>query len=121
VEAARLQEEGKDRLRVEFIPNCCFFFFFMNTSVAPFNNPKVRQAVNLALHRQALLKTFGAPGLDTLAPPLGVGTWFGRTVEEVAQLPGWRELNGEKHPDDIAKAKALLAEAGYPDASRLTC
>jgi peptide/nickel transport system substrate-binding protein len=83
--------------------------------VAPFNNPKVRQAVNLALDRQALLKTFGAPGLDTLAPPLGVGTWFGRTVEEIAQLPGWRERNGEKHPDDIAKAKALLAEAGYPD------
>jgi peptide/nickel transport system substrate-binding protein len=46
---------------------------------------------------------------------MGVGTWFGRTVEEVAQLPGWRELNGEKHPDDITKAKALLAEAGYPN------
>ena len=115
VEAARLQEEEKDKLRVEFIPNAAFFFFFMNTSVAPFDNPKVRQAVNLALHRQALLKTFGAPGLDTLAPPLGVGTWFGRTTEEIAQLPGWRELNGEKHPDDIAKAKALLAEAGYPN------
>jgi peptide/nickel transport system substrate-binding protein len=115
VETAQLQEEEKGRLRGEFISNCCTFFFFMNTSVAPFNNPKVRQAVNLALHRQALLKTFGEPGLDTLAPPLGVGTWFGRTAEEIAQLPGWRELNGEKHPDDIAKAKALLAEAGYPN------
>ena len=30
-------------------------------------------------------------------------------------MPGWRQLNGEKHPDDIAKAKALLAEAGHPD------
>lgn len=115
VEAARLQEEEKDKLRVEYIRNCCFFFFFMNTSVAPFDNPKVRQAVNLALHRQALFKTFGAPGFDTLAPPLGVGTWFGRTAEEITQLPGWRELNGQKHPDDIAKAKALLAEAGYPN------
>ena len=115
LEAAQLQEEGKDRLRVEYVGNAAFFFFFMNTSAPPFDNPKVRQAVNLALHRQALFKTFGAPGLDTFAPPLGVGTWFGRTAEEVVQLPGWRERNGEKHPDDIAKAKALLAEAGYPN------
>jgi peptide/nickel transport system substrate-binding protein len=114
-EATQLQAEEKGKLRVEYVPNAAFFFFFMNTSVAPFNNPKVRQAVNLALDRQALLNTFGMPGLDTLAPPLGTETWFGRTAEEIAQLPGWRQLNGAKHPDDIAKAKALLAEAGHPD------
>jgi ABC-type transport system substrate-binding protein len=54
-------------------------------------------------------------GFDTLAPPLGSGSWFGRTEQEVAQLPGWRQLNGQKHPDDVAKAKALMAEAGHPD------
>ena len=30
-------------------------------------------------------------------------------------MPGWRQLNGQKHPDDIAKAKELLAEAGHRD------
>ena len=114
-EATRLEREEKDKLRVEYIRNAAFFFFFMNTSKAPFDNPKVRQAVNLALDRQALFATFGEPGLDTLAPPLGTGTWFGRTPSEIAELPGWRQLNGKKHPDDIAKAKALLAEAGHPD------
>src|SRR5215467_2485889 len=114
-EATQLQEEEKGKLRVEYVQNAAFPFFFMNTSVAPFNNPKVRQAVNLALDRQALFNTFGVPGLDTLAPPLGTGTWFGRTAEEIAKLPSWRQLNGAKHPDDIAKAKALLAEAGHPD------
>src|SRR6266851_1007208 len=114
-EAVQLEMEAKDKLRVEYVHNAAFFFFFMNTSVAPFNNPKVRQAVNLALDRQALLNTFGAPELDSLGPPLGVGTWFGRSAEEIARLPGWRQLNGAKHPDDIAKAKALLAEAGHPD------
>jgi peptide/nickel transport system substrate-binding protein len=83
--------------------------------VAPFNNPKVRQAVNLAIERQPLLDTFGVPGLDSLGPPLGVGLWFSRTADEIASLPGWRQLNGKKHPDDIAKAKALLAEAGHPN------
>jgi ABC-type transport system substrate-binding protein len=114
-EAVQLQKEAGDELRVEFIQNSSLRFFFMNTSKAPFDNPKVRQAVNLALYRQPLVETFGVPRLDTLGPPLGVGTWFGRTAEEIAQLPGWRELNGAKHPDDIAKAKALLAEAGHPD------
>jgi ABC-type transport system substrate-binding protein len=114
-EAVQLQKEAADLLRIEYVRNGIIFFFFMNTSKPPFDNPKVRQAVNLAIDRHAMLNTFGVPGLDSLGPPLGVGTWFGRTAEEVAQLPGWRQLNGEKHPDDIAKAKALLAEAGHPD------
>ncbi len=114
-EAIQLETEAKDTLRVDYIKNAAFSFFFMNTSAAPFDNPKVRQAVNLALDRQALFSIFGVPGFDTLAPPLGTGSWFGRTAEEIAQLPGWRQLNGAKHPDDIAKAKALLAEAGHPD------
>jgi ABC-type transport system substrate-binding protein len=114
-EAVQLQKEAEDVLRVEYVRNAIIFFFYMNTSKPPFDNPKVRQAVNLAIDRQAMLNTFGVPGLDSLGPPLGVGTWFGRTAEEIAQLPGWRQLNGVKHPDDIAKATALLAEAGHPD------
>ena len=93
-EARQLEEEAKDKLHVDYVRNAVFFFFFMNTSKAPFDNPKVRQAVNLALDRQALFNTFGVPGLDTLAPPLGSGMWFGRSAEEIAQLPGWRQLNG---------------------------
>src|SRR5438132_3637993 len=73
-EARQLEKEAADKLRVEYIRNAIFFFFFMNTSVAPFDNPKVRQAVNLALDRQVLFNTFGVPGLDSLAPPLRVAT-----------------------------------------------
>ena len=114
-EAAQLAKEESGKLRVEYVQNCCFFFFFMNNTKPPFDDPRVRQAVNLAIDRRALYETFGAPGIDTYAPALGSGTWFGRTQEEIAELPGWRELDGKKHPDDLAKAKELLAEAGYPD------
>ena len=114
-ELEQLHKEAGDKLRIEYIKNSGVFFFYMNTSAAPFDNPKVRQAVNLAIDRQPLLETFGVPGLDNLGPALGVGMWFSRSVEEIAKLPGWRQLNGQKHPDDIAKAKALLAEAGHPD------
>jgi peptide/nickel transport system substrate-binding protein len=114
-EAVQLEKEAKDTLRIEYLHNAVIFFFFMNTKVKPFDNPKVRQAVNLALDRHALLNTFGVPELDTLGPPLGVGLWFSRTADEIASLPGWRQVNGKKDPQDIAKAKALLAEAGHPD------
>jgi peptide/nickel transport system substrate-binding protein len=114
-ELAQLHKESGDTLRIEYIKNSGVFFFYMNTSVAPFNNPKVRQAVNLAIHRQPLLETFGVPGLDSLGPALGVGMWFSRSAAEIAKLPGWRELNGKKHPDDLAKARSLLAEAGHPN------
>ena len=30
-------------------------------------------------------------------------------------MPGYRQLDGKKHPDDIAEAQRLLAEAGYAD------
>jgi ABC-type transport system substrate-binding protein len=114
-ELEQLQKEAGDQIRIEYIKNSGVAFFFMNTSVAPFDNPKVRQAVNLVIDRQSLLETFGVPGKDSLGPPLGVGMWFSRSAEEIASLPGWRQHNGKKHPDDIAGAKALMAEAGHPN------
>ncbi len=114
-ELAQLEKEAGDILRIEYIKNSGVAFFYMNTSAPPFDNPKVRQAVNLAIDRQSLLETFGLPGLDSLGPALCVGMWFSRPAEEIAKLPGWRQLNGKKHPEDLEKARALLAEAGHPN------
>ncbi len=46
--------------------------------------------------------------------PLPPGRWYSYTAEEAEQMPGFRELNGEKHPDDITESRRLLTEAGYP-------
>jgi peptide/nickel transport system substrate-binding protein len=53
--------------------------------------------------------------VDILGLPFPPGTWYGRTLEEAAQIPGFRELDGKKHPADIEAARKLLAEAGYPE------
>lgn len=69
---------------------------------APLNDPKVRLALNLAIDRQALLDnvTFGMGVMATNYRP--VGTLYYNT-------------DLEPYPYDPERAKALLAEAGYPD------
>jgi peptide/nickel transport system substrate-binding protein len=68
----------------------------------PFDNPKVREALKLVVDRQAMVDTvllgFGQPGADN---PVPIGNPASYTKEAPKQ--------------DIEKAKALLAEAGYKD------
>lgn len=84
--------------RVEFIA--------MNTSQAPFNNPKVREAVSLALDFDAIYKgVFSGSGkkdVSTLGPDV-----FGYT-----SLPAY--------PHDVEKAKRLMVEAGYGNGVKVT-
>jgi len=114
-EALRLQEDGKDRLTVYFISNVSFVGVMLNSKVKPFDDIRVRQAINLAMHRQPFVKTFGGGPGTNMAPPLGSDTWFGKSAQEIATLPGFRELNGQKNSDDLEKARKLLAEAGFPN------
>jgi peptide/nickel transport system substrate-binding protein len=67
----------------------------------PFNNPKVVQAVNYALDRSTILKTiFGGIGkVSYQAFPRG--------------YVGYSEAAANLYPYDPAKAKSLLAAAGY--------
>ena len=78
----------------------------MNVTQPPFDNPKVRQAVAYALPYQKIMDAV----LFGLAKPMFGGT--GGT--EVA----WPQPH--KFNTDIAKAKALLAEAGYPNGFETT-
>ena len=121
-EALTLDQETPDVTAYFTPPNNTFPIRF-NHRRAPFDDPRVRQAFNLAFHRQAIRDVVGHPDVGAVAPPItgisAAGPW-GRTEEEISQLPGYRELNGEKHPDDIAAARKLLADAGYPNGFETT-
>ena len=79
----------------------------MNNAKAPFNDVRVRRAVSYALDRQAIIQ--GAM--------FGYGKPIGSHVSP--QNPDYVDLTG-LYPHDVAKARALLAEAGYPKGFEVT-
>ena len=85
----------------------------LNTTRAPFDDPNIRRAIFLALDRQEIVAGFGA-GEYTIGTPMAPQNPFHLPIAEVLELPGFRQLDGEKHPDDIADARNLVA-AVYPD------
>jgi peptide/nickel transport system substrate-binding protein len=77
-------------------------YFSMNERLFPFNKLAVRQAVNYATNREALLKLEGGQGTITenVIPP-SFGTAF---------------VKHNYYPYDPAKAKSLIAQAGVKGA-----
>ena len=77
------------------------YYFWMNTQKAPFNDLKVRQAINYAIDPEALNRVFGGRlhATQQILPP---------------GMPGYDEYKLYPGPD-LNKAKALLAEANPAD------
>ena len=89
----------------------------LKTDRAPFNDFRVRKAMHLALDRQEMINTLTF-GLGTANPPGANGArgdGWSIPQQELLGLPGYRQ---PKDPD-IAEAKRLLAEAGYPNGLRV--
>src|SRR4029078_12042195 len=75
----------------------------MNVKTPPFDNLKVRQAVAYALPYQKIMDAV----LFGLAKPM-----YGAAADAPTEV-AWAQAH--KFNTDIAKAKALMAEAGYPN------
>ncbi len=85
----------------------------------PWTNPKVREAIDIAMDREAVnqawLHGIGSIYTTPMMPPELGGAW-GLSEAELKGTPGYRPDERDK---DIALAKALLAEAGV-DPSTIT-
>jgi peptide/nickel transport system substrate-binding protein len=73
------------------------YYFFMNVREKPFDSLKVRQAVEYAVNRAALVRIYGG---------------LGQTTENVLPptYPSYKKHN--LYPYNLAKAKALVAASG---------
>ena len=81
-------------------------YLSLNTTVKPFNDPKVRQAINYAINKDALAKVAFA---GHAVPADGV---VPHGVDYAEKLGPW--------PYNPAKARELLKEAGYPNGFETT-
>jgi glutathione transport system substrate-binding protein len=93
--------KAKPNLELTAAPSIVHRYLSMNTLQKPFDNLKVRQAVNYAINKEALAKVaFSGYAI----PAEGV---MPQGVEYAVKLGPW--------PYDPAKARALLKDAGYPN------
>ena len=90
-----------DKLTVYEIPSPTCWYVSMNMNKKPFDNPKVREAMSMAIDRQTIIDTINAGSgqtADAIIAPAVFGYYS----------TGVKEYNP-------TKAKELLAEAGYPN------
>jgi ABC-type transport system substrate-binding protein len=94
--------EGDSNLQLLVDENPNVFYLGFNNRFEPFNNEQVRQAVAMGIDRQRIIDTFypeGSAVADYFTPCI---------IENGCEGDPWYEFDPEA-------ARALLAEAGYPD------
>jgi oligopeptide transport system substrate-binding protein len=95
----RIMRTPRLRDGLERMPHSGTWYISLNTEIPPFDNVKVRRAMNFATNKQRLIRLLnnrGIPARGVLPPP----------------MPGFNpQLKGYDY--DPAKARQLLAEAGY--------
>ena len=81
-------------------PTISTLYFWMNQTEEPFNNKKVREAVNYAVDPAALERIYTGQmvGTQQILPP---------------GMPGYKKF--ELYPHNMQKAKELMAESGVKD------
>jgi peptide/nickel transport system substrate-binding protein len=109
VPAERLGElSGKYPQQLHISPQTGLLYLAMNTRLAPFDNLKVRQAVNLAIDRNALVKIYGGPRLGRVTcqvlPP-GIPGYDSYCPFTAKPGTSWSA-------PDLAKARQLIKESG---------
>lgn len=100
--ATALGEAGYEIIKTQVPAQAASFCFECNNPDSPLYDVKVRQAICYAIDRDAVMQaTYGDFG----------------TVSTQYALPGGTYYNEDVHNFDYdpAKAKSMLAEAGYPD------
>lgn len=95
--------EGNPQVKSVGVPTSSFQFVGMNNTLAPFNDVRVRQAIAFALPYGDMFKA----ALFGRGKPLFGGTPGAPETAEFPQPLGY--------DTDLAKAKALLTEAGHPN------
>ena len=108
-EYQQLADDMKGELVLNEITPSFNVGLMINVKKEPFTDPRVRKAIYLALDRQQINSLLQDNTAAMATTPFLPG--MGYTVEEAMDWPGLRQPKDE----DIAEARRLLAEAGFPE------
>jgi ABC-type transport system substrate-binding protein len=99
-DAVKLLEKDPN-LQVNAFPGSNVVLLTLNTSSAPLDNAKVRQAISYAIDRENIIKN------------LLLG--YGKIAHSIIPEESWAYSSGQKYSYDPAMAKKTLDEAGFKD------
>lgn len=108
-------KDEPDKYKASNPPTNGQFGIWVNNTVKPFDDVRVRRAVHLAVNREHIYGVYSG-----ITVPMTTGRWlspaskWAQSNEEILSLPGWR-IDQAGKAEDIVEAKALMAEAGYAD------
>jgi len=105
----RLKAEGKLTIK----PYLGIYYYIFNTEKEPFDDPKVRKALALAIDRKQIVDKVTKGGqMPALALVPG-------GIPDAEPGSDFREVGGDLFEEDAETARQLLAEAGYPNGEGL--
>lgn len=92
------------------------YFVVFNTKEEPFDDPKVREALSLAIDRNFIVEQIGKAGQQPAGAFVPTGLSDVDPEQEFRTVGGeYYSVASEDYEKNLEKAKKLLAEAGYPD------
>ena len=99
--------EGSEEQRYKEFTTLSTYYFFLNNRIPPFDDPKVREAVNLGLDKPALARLFAGtlgPGCSFLPPEM---PGYAEALD-IGECP-WGDPN---EAPDLKRAQQMIKEAG---------
>lgn len=111
-EVEAMQKQLGDQIVVRYPRIQTHWGVSFNPREKPFDDERVRQALSLAVDRYDMAQVLKPlSGLDTVGSYYHPDSPFAISQEELQTFPGF----GKDRQANVAEAKRLLAEAGYPD------
>lgn len=111
VEMVLEAQNRPDIVTARQVPSSGVYLVYYNVAQKPFDDPRVRRAINLTLNHQDIIQAFGNNEGIKFSRWIPRASTYATSEDQLATMPGYRHDKAE----DIPVAKKLLADASLAD------
>ena len=108
-----MEKEMGGKLKLYFDLPAIYSGFWVNTKHLPWSDVRLRKALHLGIDRAELIAAIGPIGSEILGAPLQPGAWFGKTQDDLAKLPGWRQPKDADRAEARRLVQEVMKDAGF--------